>query len=412
MQAQKTILVLVEQFGQGGAERVAAMLAKMLHDSGQFRVYLYAVNHTDTTTSLPSGLSTGWLNRRPAHGILNKIAAYPKRWSALRKLKKQLAVDLTVSSLWPVDWINALTGRDKKVAIIQINILNNEQNAMMVRFRRLVTAVYRRFDAIVLGGANLKSELTGFFRIDSEKLTVIQNPINTRLIDTNINEPVGDKLNTILTRYKICTAANRLHPIKNTEALIGIYKLLENRKDVRFLVIGEGEEKDRIKKTIEQAGLKWSQIEDGRFDEQAHFYFLNFQNNIHNIISRSKIFLFPTKGEGLPLGLLEAMYSGVPVVVSDCPNGGISEAMEAKQPFDIARPRTVPERTEGGYLMPVPLEHESILQWKEKIEEILNMEAGTVESLKNGGRSIAMKFDQEKIKLQWIGLFNNILNEK
>lgn len=401
---KKNILVLAEYFAQGGAERVAIMLAKMLRESGRYNVYLYSIHATD---SLPEaeGVSVGTLDIRSG----NKIKLYYEKIMRLRKLKKECKIDLTISSLWPVDWMNALTGKEKKMAIIQINILNNRQNDKMVRFRQLVTKVYNKFDAIVLGGANLKFELVNFFKLQENKLKVIQNPIDAKLIERNANVPLSEKLQRVFSKYKVCTAANRLHDVKNTEALVDIYHLLSHKDTVRFLIIGEGEEKESIQNQIQNKGLRWSQVEDEAFDDSAHFYFLNFQKNIHNIISRSKIFLFPTKSEGLPLALLESMYCGIPVVVSDCANGGISEVMEGKHGYNFEVPREIPEKVPGGYLMPIPVSENLKLTWKEKIEEVLNEDEEVLTGIGAANKERSSQFDKEKIRYQWYGLVDGLL---
>lgn len=410
---QKNVLVLIEHFGQGGAEKVAAMLAQILHESGRFRVWFYAV-HQPAHLPLLEGIGTGSLGIKTHSDLATKTVNYYKKVKRLKKIKNNLNVDITISSLWPADWINALTGEDKKIAVGQINILNNPQNAAMVRYRRLVTWIYKRFDRVVLGSSTLTDELSGYFKINPGKLQVIHNPIDTLLIEHNMQIEPLNKLDALLAKYNICVVANRLHPIKNNTVLVHIYKILSDQSEVKFLIIGEGEEKEIIQTLIGQEGLRWSQVDQESFDETAHFYFLNFQGNIHNIISRSRMFLFPTKAEGLPLALLEAMYCGVPIVASDCPNGGISEVVEAKHPYNASQPRTQPEELSGGYLMPIPASEkkETIKIWAERIKEILNADKFFLESIRSANRQRARNFDKQIIGMKWQQLLDEVCNEK
>ncbi|MBK0401724.1 glycosyltransferase [Adhaeribacter sp. BT258] len=412
MAVKRNVLVLVEFFGQGGAERVGAMVAQMLADSGKYNVWLYAIQGGDITSTL-AGVTSGSLNILNEPGSLKKVRNYYLKFARLSKLKKQLNIDLSISSLWPVDWINALTGSDKKVAIIQINILNNVQNEKMVRFRKLVSTVYSRFDKIVLGGGNLVPEMTDFFKINGEKLLVIQNPVETKRVEKNLREPLPFGLSTTFDKYQVLVAANRLSAIKNTQALIYIYKLLTDKEKVKILIIGEGEEKERLQQLIINEGFTYSQVESESFDENSNFYFLNFQNNIHNLIGTSKVFLFPTKAEGLPLTLLEAMSTGVPVLVSDCPNGGVGEIINGTYDFDFSNQRSEPAKFDGGYLMPIPHtdKAEQLVFWKGKIEEILAADNPRRESYRFSNKARAEKFDVEHVKFTWVsmieGLFTN-----
>ncbi|GAB4093969.1 glycosyltransferase [Flaviaesturariibacter terrae] len=406
---RKNILVLVEHFGQGGAERVALMLAQLLHESSRYRVSLYAIHNSYPAPQL-EGIRTGTLDIGYAGGF-RKIGNYYRKISRLAGLKKELRSDLTISSLWPVDWMNALTGKDRRMCLIQINILNNPQNALMVKLRPLVTRVYNSFDKVIVGGANLIPELVDFFRIRRDKLEVMQNPVEIGRVEKNLREALPAKLEGPFARYRVCVAANRLAAIKNTAALAPIFKSLRDQEGTKFLIIGEGEEAASVRRAVTDAGLRYSQVEDADFDETAHFYFLNFQQNIHNIISRAALFLFPTKGEGLPLALLEAFACAVPALVSDCPNGGISEVMEGAKPYDPEHPRTTVEATSAGFLMPIPEAGHpaTIAAWKETIESLLAADEDRIEKIKEGARARARDFDTEKTRQKWEAMIEAVL---
>lgn len=404
------ILVLVQEFGQGGAEKVAAMVAALLQERGADKVYFYALNRAETIPAI-DGVECGSLGIVPAGGIKGKLATYRARFSRLAQLKKEKRIDLTISQLWPVDWISALTGNERKVAVMQINILNNEQNKAMVKLRPLVTYIYKKFDRIVLGSANLVPELTGFFRLPPEKLQVIYNPIDAALIDRNRTEPLPYRLEEVFARHRVLVAAHRLAPIKNTEALFPILKGLPEEANLKLLLIGEGEEKERLQRDAAAAALRTTQCESAAFDPEADVYFLNFQKNIHNLIGRSAAFVFPTKGEGLPLGLLEALYSGAPALVSDCPNGGVFEVLQGQGSWQAGRRQ--PEEASGSFLMPVPAEDnpESIDSWQQQILLVVNADANTKAQRAEKGRARAKAFDKESIRNEWYALVNALMGK-
>ncbi|RYY98146.1 MAG: glycosyltransferase [Chitinophagaceae bacterium] len=408
MSKNNNILVLVQEFGQGGAEKVAAMVAAMLQERGQGQLYFYAMTHAETLPVIP-GVEVGSLGIRPASGMAGKLKSYWGKIGRLRDLKKRKKIGLTISQLWPVDWISALTGRERKVAVMQINILNNEQNTAMVKMRPLVTYIYNRFDKIVLGSSNLVPELTGFFRLPGDLLEVIYNPIDTAAIDRNLQAPLPYGLESAFSQYRVLTAAHRLAPIKNTESLFPIFKGLPARNGLRLLLIGEGEEKARLEADATAAGLRYTQCESADFDPSADVYFLNFQKNIHNLIGRSAAFVFPTKGEGLPLGLLEALYSGAPALVSDAPNGGVFEVLQGKGEWKEGR-RSV-EAASGSWLMPVPTEDqpESIGAWQQQLTEVLLQDEATRAGNRLKGRARASAFDKEIIRKHWYNLVDAVM---
>lgn len=403
---KKNILVLIETFGPGGAEKASAIVSQMIHESGKYNVYYCSIYNSNENYHL-NEVERKSLNITRPKTLSRKVFNYWLKIRRLKKLKKELNIDLTISSLWPADWINILTGREKKIAVIQINILNNDQNKAMVKFRKFVTYVYNKFERVVLVSANLKEEMTSFFEINEEKIFVIHNPIDSRKLDENIDSPVHQKLKGAFEKYKILIAANRLHDIKNTISLVPILKSLNKRDCYKLVIAGSGEEEQNIKARIIEERLRYTDIDS--FDETADVYFLGFQENVHSIISKSSLFLLPTKGEGFSLALLEAMYCKVPVMVSDCPNGGVSEIMKGESHYDIDSKRTIPEKCFGGFLMPIPSIKDdfTINQWARGIEELLESES--IIHLGEENRKKAVEYDINNLKFKWFYLIDTVL---
>lgn len=90
---------------------------------------------------------------------------------------------------------------------------------------------------------------------------------------------------------------------KNPELAIEIFKQL-NDNGYRFAMVGGGEKEAEIKHMIGNTG----QIEF--FGAQTHAETLD-------ILRSAKIILLPSRWEGLPLTLLEAMQFGIPAIVSN-----------------------------------------------------------------------------------------------
>jgi glycosyltransferase involved in cell wall biosynthesis len=411
---KRRILVLVERLGQGGAEKMALMLAEMLQSAGKFDVYICAMYRIDAFLFNAKGISVSSLQIEESRGLRGRCINYFKKINRLRKLKKELSIDLTISSLWPADWVNFLTGKDSKIAIIQINILNNIQNLQMVRFRKLFRYIYNRFDRVVVGSASLIDELTGFFKIQRSQLIAIPNSIDVGMIDQNIQIALPVDVARLFKKYHVLVAANRLHETKNTQSLISILKKLPDRSNVKLLIIGEGDEEKNLKESIREEDLLYSRIDCSEFDETADVYLLRFQKNIHNLIHQSKIFLFPTRAEGAPLALLEALCCGTPVLASDCPNGGVFEVMQGSGAYDRYQERTISEQTKAGFLMPIPDRSKpgSIESWSHQISYLLHMDMNMAQAIGVGGRTIAAAYDRESVRLKWLETIDLVLQNK
>lgn len=63
--------------------------------------------------------------------------------------------------------------------------------------------------------------------------------------------------------------------------------------------------------------------------------------------------------------------------------------------------------------MPVPSAEDdrTILEWKEKIEELVNADPVSIEEIKLFNRKRAGEFDKEEIKEKWFHFTDRILNE-
>jgi glycosyltransferase involved in cell wall biosynthesis len=383
------------------------MLATELARGGRHQVALCAVHDLPGDSPRPPGVPVHSLRIRRTSG-LGRLANYVRKPLRLAALKKQLGVDVSLSTLWPADWINALAGREAKVAIVQINVRDNPQNTLMVRLAPLARWIYRKFDRVVISNAALREEVLEFFRVPQASVETIPNPIDTVLIDRHIATEPDARLAPLLARYRFLVAANRLHPTKNTAALVAILERLPRRGQVKLLIIGEGEDESHVIATAERRGLRVSRPFAPGFEESADIYLVPFQANMHNLVSRAHIFLLPSLAEGSPLALLEALYCGTPALASDCPNGGVSLIMNPDAAWSTGRRAEL--AAQGGYLMPVPrIEDDNAIDcWARVAASLLEMGEQARRALGSAGRQNAAGYEKSAIVRRWSELIASL----
>lgn len=135
---------------------------------------------------------------------------------------------------------------------------------------------------------------------------IIKNGIdvNQFRFDENVRE-------TIRNRYDIghnllIGHVGRFHPIKNHTFLIDVFcKCLALRSDIRLMLVGEGETMNEIKSIVSSRGIEDKVIFTGLQTDTTPFY------------QAMDILLFPSIKEGLPLSLVEAQCTGLPILASD-----------------------------------------------------------------------------------------------
>ena len=109
----------------------------------------------------------------------------------------------------------------------------------------------------------------------------------------------------------IVTFVGRLAPPKDLLLLIDAIKLVP---EIKLQIVGDGELRQQVEGYIFKNGLRDRVILLGeRFD-------------IPKILAESDIFVLPSRWEGLPLTIIEAMMSGLPVVATRV--GGIPELVD------------------------------------------------------------------------------------
>jgi glycosyltransferase involved in cell wall biosynthesis len=150
-------------------------------------------------------------------------------------------------------------------------------------------------------------------KIDPKKVHTIWNGI-----DINKFYPKSEKEIQFVKKKKgndiIVGVIARLALEKDHKTLFAAIKILKEKlKPPKLLVIGDGPLKNELKNEVKKLGLL------------ENVFFGGNQKNIPNIMKCLDIFALTSETEGIPLTLLEAQSSGLPVVVSDV--GGNSEVV-------------------------------------------------------------------------------------
>ncbi len=116
---------------------------------------------------------------------------------------------------------------------------------------------------------------------------------------------------------KILVHVGRLSKEKNLDFLIqAVAQAMEKRKNLLFLVAGEGDQKPRIEQQARLLGIRDRTIFQGKLTSR----------DLVNTYAGGDIFVFSSKTETQGLVVLEAMAAGTPVVAMDAP--GVRDMIE------------------------------------------------------------------------------------
>lgn len=136
---------------------------------------------------------------------------------------------------------------------------------------------------------------------------------------------VGTLPNLPCERGRRCLFVGRLCQEKDPLRLVSLWKCIVARHpDWQLDICGEGKLETEVRAEVERMGIGDSVLLHGQVSDIAGMY------------AKSAMLLLCSRTEGLPMVLIEAMRSGLPVVSTDCPYG----------PADIIR------NGENGFLVP------------------------------------------------------------
>ena len=148
-----------------------------------------------------------------------------------------------------------------------------------------------------------------------ERMTTIHNGVDTKLFypknKTNNTSKLKQELN-IPEDHQIIVHASNHYPVKRVKDIISSAdKVLEQRNDVTYLIIGEGPETESIKNAAASS------------DYNSHFRLIGAvpYKKIADYLRLGEIFILSSESEGFARATVEAQACGLYLIMSDMPAG-------------------------------------------------------------------------------------------
>ena len=291
---------------QGGAEKVTVHLANGLAERG-YRVdmVLFAA-HGEFLSEL--GPSVRIVDLK-AHRMIRAIPPFARY---LRKARPSVVI----SALDHVN-VGVILARLLSGTTVPVVVTIHATQSMAAKYRRGFRSrvvrwfgrwCYRRARAIVCVSRGVADDLVASAGADRERIRVIYNPVvSPRMIDM-AREPL-DHPWFCPGAPPVVLAVGRLTPAKDYPALVRAFAAARSQRDLRLMILGEGEERPALERLVAELGLK------------DYVALPGFAANPYTYMVKSAVFVLSSMSEALPTGLIEALALGVPIVATDCPSG-------------------------------------------------------------------------------------------
>lgn len=313
------ILMLIPQLGFGGAEGAFLRLAGQLALEAQVsiavmdRPYGEPANGDKAWTGLPvvrldEGIAA-------SQGLISKIRRWWGMLRRLRLLKRQH--DVTISFLSGMNLLNALAGEPARTIVSERGSKRHDIG-VTPRQRLIWTEVLDRFTywraaAVVAASAGLAHEIVSANRWAASRILSIEGTVKSAALVDCADQTVEPDFQA-LADYETVVAFGRLHVQKGYDLLLSAYALVRaERPRARLLLVGAGPEDANLRAQAAKLGLRI-----GTPGESVDVIMTGLRQDPLRYLQLGRLFVMPSRYEGLPNALIEALAAGAPILASDC----------------------------------------------------------------------------------------------
>ncbi len=289
------LLFYISSIQGGGAEKVMAFLVNRLSANGH-EVYLA----TKTFKGFDYGVNdeVKLLQLYPCnYNFYPCFLRIPWLYLNIRKIAKSINPDVIISF---IDLFNArvlLATRGLRIPVIVSERTSYERKVSLLRnFCRLY--IDRLADKVVV--------------LSKSDYLYLENKINDRIVIPNpLTIPV---YSGNMKRSKTVLAVGRLDAwyVKGFDILIDIWeKIAANYPEWSLEIVGRGR--------MDSISFLQNLINKKNLAESIHL--VGYSSSVDTIMQKSSVFILPSRNEGFPNVLLEAMSQGCACIAFDCKTG-------------------------------------------------------------------------------------------
>jgi glycosyltransferase involved in cell wall biosynthesis len=302
------IVLLMSSLQAGGSERVAVRVAEWLRDAGHDVSLLTLSDTASDFYQTPTGVTRIGLDlRRPSRGPIDALRNSWRRIAGIRAAVKHAGADVVVAM---VDQTNvlmllALLGLRCRKIISERSDPAAEERSWIWRLLRRLT--YPTATLHISQSSHVSKWLRRRFP-----------GLPDMIIGNTAGElPASGAIRAVRedgAPLRLITVA-RLSQEKGVDLLIDAFAAARERTpDIVLLVVGDGPQRALLERQAEMLGVGASVSFAGRLA------------NVFEPLAASDIFILPSRLEGFPNALVEALMVGLPAISAYCP-GGIMDVL-------------------------------------------------------------------------------------
>ena len=181
--------------------------------------------------------------------------------------------------------------------------------------RRRRALAYRVLDRLGIPVVAVSEDLAAYLAtglgLARERIALIHNGIPIPARDDAADRSALRRAVGLPSEGELLLAVGNLYPVKDHATLLRAVACLPGAP--RVAIAGRGEEEANLHRLARELGI----------EERVHL--LGLRSDVGRLLAAADVFVQPSRSEGLPLAVLEAMAAGLPVVATRV--GGMAEAI-------------------------------------------------------------------------------------
>ena len=314
------VLQLIDSFQQGGSERQAVQLTRLLHETGDYDLMAACLDGRGVLRTDIEALGLGEIPEFPLTSFYD--ANFVRQLMRFVRHLRHHEVTIVQSS----DFYTNIFGMlGAKLAGVPVRIAARRESGKRSAFRRRIErGAYRMAQAVIANCEAVRRELitegvpenkvvTSYNGLELTKFTPRQESQREELLASFGLSAVGNR--------RLVTMVANLRPVKDQATFLRAARQVRDAvSDAAFCLAGEGELLESLSQQAEQLGLGGDVFFTGRCERVA------------DLLAVSDVGVLSSASEGFSNAIIEYMAAGLPVVATDV--GGAREAVvEAETGF-------------------------------------------------------------------------------
>jgi glycosyltransferase involved in cell wall biosynthesis len=327
MKMGKSIFFVINTLQGGGAERVLSTLALDFHKRN-VPVNIICLNNAESVYNLPDDLKIIYLVNRKAHTRFYRVyyaaIIFFKLTYLLYSQKPSCVVSfMTTANLW-AGLSSMLTNTNFIVS--ERTTPEHTINKQHPFLKRCSEIIYRHALAVVLPAKGIEDCLRSYKGFeDLKNCRIINNPVG------HLGNISGKRVN----ERKFILGVGRLSYEKGFDQLIEAFANL-NIRGIDLLIAGDGQEFAALEQQIRKLKI------------EKNVKLIGSKGNLQDYYDQAELFVLPSRNEGYPNALIEAMSLGCPCVAMDC-EFGPSEIIRHQKNGLLVQDNNIKELTAAIY---------------------------------------------------------------